>query len=351
MASSDFLTRWQNTTSAERAVYQQFFTEFCAFLGVDAPDPQARERYCFEKSVRIPHDDGTVTTRRADFYKEAHFVIEAKQGGVTGQSGTAVRGTPTWERAMRAAYAQAINYAHYFPEGRPPFVITVDIGHVFEVWTGFSGHYGDYGARRTIPFSDLAKPEMVAWFRAIFTDPHSLDPALLAARVTREVAADLAELAKSLELAGHPPEAVSAFLMRCIFTMFAEDIHLLEDDLFTHALRDRWVQHPERFVQELGQLWEAMDKGLPFGFSAKLLRFNGGLFSSREVLPLNRPQLGLLLAAAKREWSHVEPSIFGTLVERALSPQQRDSFGAHFTPRAYIERIVRPAVIEPIRQH
>jgi hypothetical protein len=37
----------------------------------------------------------------------------------------------------------------------------------------------------------------------------------------------LAELAKSLEAAGHPPQQVAAFLTRCLFSMFAEDVGLL----------------------------------------------------------------------------------------------------------------------------
>ena len=40
--------------------------------------------------------------------------------------------------------------------------------------------------------------------------------------MTREVAAHIAELAQELEEAGHGSEIVAAFLMRCLFTMFAE---------------------------------------------------------------------------------------------------------------------------------
>ncbi len=45
----------------------------------------------------------------------------------------------------------------------------------------------------------------------------------------------------------------------------------------------------------------------------------------------------------------MEPAIFGTLLERALSPEERHKLGAHFTPRAYVERLVLPTVIEPLR--
>ena len=37
---------------------------------------------------------------------------------------------------------------------------------------------------------------------------------------------------------------------------------------------------------------------------------------------------------------------FGTLLERALNPIERHKLGAHYTPRAYVERLVMPAVVE-----
>ena len=45
----------------------------------------------------------------------------------------------------------------------------------------------------------------------------------------------------------------------------------------------------------------------------------------------------------------MELAIFGTLLERALSPAERHQLGAHFTPHAYVERLVLPTVTEPLR--
>jgi hypothetical protein len=46
----------------------------------------------------------------------------------------------------------------------------------------------------------------------------------------------------------------------------------------------------------------------------------------------------------------VEPAIFGTLLERALDERERHRLGAHYTPRAYVERLVIPTIVEPLRQ-
>jgi hypothetical protein len=58
----------------------------------------------------------------------------------------------------------------------------------------------------------------------------------------------------------------------------------------------------------------------------------------------------ILYAAAAKDWSQVEPAIFGTLLERALEKKERSRLGAHYTPRSYVERLVRPVVMEPLRQ-
>jgi hypothetical protein len=94
-----------------------------------------------------------------------------------------------------------------------------------------------------------------------------------------------------------------------------------------------------------------MDKG---GFEPALRttipRFNGFLFKDQEALPLTEAQLDLLILAAESNWAEVEPAIFGTLLERALQPRERHKLGAHYTPRAYVERLVLPTIIEPLRE-
>jgi hypothetical protein len=167
--------------------------------------------------------------------------------------------------------------------------------------------------------------------------------------VTREIAARLAEVAKALEAAGHAPKSVAAFLSRCLFTMFAEDIGLLPKRAFADLLA-RYVTRPDVLARQLEILWRNMDRGefSPL-LETTLLKFNGKLFKDATALPLAREQVELLAAAARADWKQVEPAIFGTLLERALDPDERHALGAHYTPRAYVERLVLPTIIEPLR--
>ncbi len=172
---------------------------------------------------------------------------------------------------------------------------------------------------------------------------------------TRELAERLARLVKSLEGAkdehGQPfdPARVAQFLMRCLFTMFAENVDLLPRGSFTELLKSL-RSDIATLPQMLRSLWESMDKG---GFSPilrkKLSWFNGGLFEDCEALPLREAQLDLLIEASQANWRDVEPAIFGTLLERALAPVECHKLGAHFTPRASVERLVLPTIIEPLR--
>jgi hypothetical protein len=119
--------------------------------------------------------------------------------------------------------------------------------------------------------------------------------------------------------------------------------------VFTKALRDRWIPNPKTFRAEIENLWQTMNTGGTFGFE-QILRFNGSFFTEATAFELPKEQLEVLYAAAAKDWSQVEPAIFGTLLERALEKKERSRLGAHYTPRSYVERLVRPVVMEPLRQ-
>ncbi|MGD1929871.1 MAG: class I SAM-dependent DNA methyltransferase [Leptolyngbyaceae cyanobacterium] len=345
-----FVKKWQGSGGNERANYQGFFLDLCVALGVESPPPKGSledDPFCFDKDIKVYHPSGKVTAGYIDFYKADHFIIEAKQGSDQSGKGTAKRGTPSYLKAMEKAFVQAIAYTRNVPT-KPPYLLTCDIGSHFELWMGFNGDYGGYAARQDIELAALKRPEVFDLFVDIFTDPQARNPEKIAAKVTREVAADLANLTKTLE-GQHEAQDVAHFLMRCIFTMFAEDVRLLKEELFTTALQGRWRENPQSFKPEVEALWQAMNEGGSFGFHGQLLRFNGGLFADPVAFDLSADQIQILLDAAERDWQNVEPAIFGTLLERALDAKERSKLGAHYTPRSYVERLVKPVVMEPLQ--
>ncbi len=372
-----FIARWRNSGGSERANFQTFANELTDLLGVPKPSPATADRtadsYRFERPVTFLHT-GDQSPGFIDLYRAGHFVMEAKQGTegakpdpeaqlsrlpappATLRRGHGQRGTRAWDDTMFRARNQADAYARAVSreDGWPPFLMIVDVGHVIEVYADFSGQGQGYtqfpdGNRYRIKLDDLRDQKTRERLALIWTNPHALDPAKTAARVTREVSDRLAALGLSFEGKGHPPDTVARFLMRCLFTMFAEDVELIPKDSFKDLLK-RLRGHPEHSAHMLKSLWETMNTG---GFSpvltTDLKRFNGGLFKDADALPLDSVQLSLLIEAASRDWQEVEPAIFGTLLERALLPKERHKLGAHYTPRAYVDRLVAPALMEPLR--
>ncbi len=364
MTVEGFIAKWASSEAAERAHKDSFLNELCDVIGVPRPDQltgdPAQDRYVFEADATLVHDGKKNSVGKMDLYKRGCFVLEAKQGSNEGAKklGSARRGTAGWTIMMQKAYGQAIGYAKVV-DAPPPFLVVCDIGHCFDLYACFDGSsvwkpFPDALHNRVF-FSTLTDPAVRDLLKGIWTAPMALDPSLRAAKVTREVAVHLAELARMFE-AKYKPEDVAGFLMRCIFTMFAEDAGMFGLDkkklprkLFTEALRDDWLDDPKRFQPEVENLWRVMNEGGYFGI-AKLLKFNGGLFADARALPItDRKVLDRLLEAATCDWSKVEPAIFGTLLERALDPKERHRLGAHYTPRAYVERLVRPTLEAPLR--
>lgn len=378
MNIEEFISKWRESGGSERANFQRFADDLTQLLGVEQPrvasSDEQNDHYRFERPVKF----GPTSAQKTgfiDLYRRGSFIMEGKQGANAStadpnqtslllepqsnnvRTGHGVRGTRKWDDTMLKARNQADRYARAIAreDGWPPFLLVVDVGHVIEVFSDFSGQgqgYTQYpdGNRYRITLDDLRDDEVRERLKLIWEKPLELDPSLVSAAVTRDIAAHLAELGKSFEGQGHSSEAVARFLMRCLFSMFAEDVELIPKRSFTELLI-KLRGHPERAAPALKGLWEVMNTG---GFSQVLLqdlkRFNGGLFKDAEALPLNNLQLGLLIEAAEADWRQVEPAIFGTLLERALDKTQRHKLGAHYTPRAYVERLVTPTIIEPLRE-
>ena len=98
----------------------------------------------FERPLTFQHADGSKSAGRVDLYRRGAFVLESKKF----RANTQTRG---FDEAMLRAHSQAQNYARALPasEGRPPFLVVVDVGHRIELYSEFSRSGGAY-----VPFPD-----------------------------------------------------------------------------------------------------------------------------------------------------------------------------------------------------
>ena len=395
MDLEQFLAKWHGTAGgAERANYAIFLTEFCQALGLPSPAPANYDTesrgYQFEAFVRKSEAGEPAGTGRIDLYKPGHFVLEAKQSRLTrkatddllaaaGLETPAAPAGPRYDALMRDARVQAETYARALPasEGWPPFLIVCDVGRAFELyfdWSGMGKDYGPFPDRQSyrIDLLRLRDPEVQALFRAIWTDPRSIDPRLKAAEITRDVSARLAEVSKWLEqtqttrTAGRSSserslavEETALFLMRLLFCMFAEDVELLPKGKFQAFLASclpddvMGSMDAAKLRRGLEDLWHRMNTAAgdrwAWAIGEDVRWFNGGLFENNRVFELDWRSVRELLAASKCDWRRVEPAIFGTLLEQALTPEERAKLGAHYTPRPYVERLVEATIMAPLR--
>ena len=177
------------------------------------------------------------------------------------------------------------------------------------------------------------------------SDPERLRPGESRQALTERAAATFAELAFALQQRGHDPHTVAHFVNRLVFCMFAEDVGLLPNHMFTRML-EQARQRPDKFAEFARDLFRAMASGGRVGFEP-VAWFDGGLFDDDHALPLERAEIETALAAAALDWAEIDPSLLGTLFERGLDPAKRAQLGAHYTDRDKIMLIVEPVIVRP----
>ncbi|MFT7590053.1 MAG: type I restriction-modification system DNA methylase subunit [Limisphaerales bacterium] len=167
---------------------------------------------------------------------------------------------------------------------------------------------------------------------------------------TRETADLVAAVFNSMLDRGEDRGHAQRFILQAIFTMFAEDYHLLPKDIFTQILKDCKARNGNSYdlINGLFLQMDNPDKARGGRFK-NVDYFNGGLFSEPEAIELNDFELETLHEAATKRWNKVNPAIFGTIFQSSMGKEERHAFGAHYTSELDILKIVQPAIIQPWR--
>lgn len=324
MTVAEFIGKWRGHELKERSAAQEHFIDLCRLVGHPTPAEADRtgESFTFERgAAKATGGEGW-----ADVWKKGFFGWEykGKYGG------------------LGAAYLQLLRYQGALEN--PPLLVTCDTDRIV-IYTHFSN-------TPTIQFEltheGLAAPEQLATLRAVFHEPELLRPNKTIQAITEEAAEQVTTIAQGLRGRGIPPERVARFLDRVVFCLFAEDVRLLPNKIFTRLVENTQGK-PDRFRTLASDLFAQMATGGDFG-ADRIDHFNGNLFDTVEALDLTTTELEELLTVSKLDWSNIDASIFGTLFERALDPDKRTQLGAHYTSREDISTIVDPVVMAPLRE-
>ena len=148
---------------------------------------------------------------------------------------------------------------------------------------------------------------------------------------------------------GHAPDKVAHFLNRIVFCLFAEDVNLLQDDLFKRMLdtlaqrRDEVPERSQRCCPNCSPTCAAAANSASNTFCISTAACSTTTRRCRSM-----PTRSTCCAIAKQDWSSIDPTIFGTLFERFLDPDKRAQIGAHYTDPEKIMMIVNPVIVRPL---
>ena len=319
MQPEHFIATWENTTLNEEQGAQSWFNDLCELIGHPKPMGDLNGlTYAFEHRVE---------TGKADAYYENHFGWEFKTG----------------EGQLDEAMRQVLGYSMYL---KTPPLLVVSAFNVIRIRTNFPGMES---VQREIRIADLAEPETLAVVKRIFTDPDWFNTGKSRDDVTKETAALFQAVSNDMAGSGYGHHELAQYLNQIIFCLYAEDAGLLPDGAFTGLVVNQ-RREPDRFRQGAQTLFAEMNHGGLFG-PQTIEHFNGELFSHVPDVTLNTAALERLAEAAARNWSNIEPSIFGTLFERALGlTEERAPLGAHYTSEADIRRVVQPVILDELQR-
>jgi len=169
--------------------------------------------------------------------------------------------------------------------------------------------------------------------------------------VSREAADKVASLFKALTARGIDRVRSQRFVLQLVVAMFSEDIGLLPAGM-VYGLAEDCLRHGQSSYDLFGGLFQQMNKvkTATGGRFAKVPYFNGGLFAAIDPIDLTEEELVLIGTkdgAASKDWTKVNPVIFGTLFQQSMDAKDRHAYGAHFTSEADILRIITPTIVKP----
>ena len=203
--------------------------------------------------------------------------------------------------------------------------------------------------RHVIPVTDLDEPSNLNKLRYAFFAPAELRPDRSVDTVTKETA-DLfqANCGRHGAATTRTPKRLARYLNQIVFCLYAEDAGLLPGRALHSGGAGPFSRSRKYSTRLISNLFTQMAGGGMFG-ATPVAHFNGDLFINAETIKLSEAALQRLGVAAQKNWSDIEPSIFGTLFERALDASKRSHLGAHYTGAEDIMLVVEPVIMAPLR--
>lgn len=152
---------------------------------------------------------------------------------------------------------------------------------------------------------------------------------------------------------------LNVFFTRLLFCFFSEDTGIFNDKQFTDAIKDYTNPDGSDLDWFLSRLFESLDtkdedKG---SLSAPFTDFpyvNGTIFDTSRhdiaVPKFNAQARYLLLQCGTRDWSNINPDIFGTMFQGIVDPEKRSENGMDYTSVPNIMKVIQPLFLDELKE-
>lgn len=324
-ALSAFAKRWGGYAGGERAEAQTFLNELFVCFGSDRNALGAR------------FEDFNASSGFMDLHWPGECIVEMKAPSKLVSSA---------REQVKRYWEESADEASGTPAAR--WVVLCNFGE-FEIW--------EPGRFPKSPRANFTLAQLPQRYEALmFLAGPALVPSFLEhhKELTAAAAQNIAAVYGSLvDRSAAPLDEIQRFTMQTVWTLFAEDLGLLSGSPLQRTVERLRLDPSRSPAAEIGFLFRVLNQKTHHNrkdLLAGTRYVNGDLFRDPASVDLDRAELDLLAEAAERDWSKVDPTIFGSLMEGLLGHDRRWELGAHYTHEVDIMKIVGPSIVRPWQQ-
>ena len=343
-----FTKRWAGRGDENRETQLYWIDLFQNVLGLD----DALERLKFEEPVVT--DSGSKHVGYIDVYiPSASALVEQKSLDIDLDKPEERQGRMVTPAEQGRGYAVGLPLNH-----QPRYVITSNFS-IIRVYDRNRDPLCTHEPQLQIELADL--PQNVAALKFLAGGGTSA-PESVSRAVSVEAGRIMGQIHNRIAPLYHDPDseeshhALSVLCTRIMFLMFCEDAGLIEPGLFQRYVAASDAAHLRRALIDLFTWLDTDDEAradeYPDELMARFPYMDGGLF--RERVPV--PQLDetvrheiLVSGCQEFDWSGVDPTVFGSIFEGALSHDTRRAGGMHYTSPENIHRVIDPLFMDGLK--
>jgi hypothetical protein len=316
-----FVAEWRGETR-ERAEAQSFWNDWFSIFGI------SRRRFVtFEQHAQRISTGGR---GNIDVFWPGVAAIEHKSGG----------------KSLEDATNQALDYLGTVAEREmPKLIIASDFAH-FRIL--------DLDENTTVEFDLAELPDRLDVFASVAGyHQRSWQEEPQANIAAAEL---MGHVFDGLENSGYPLHALTRWLVRLLFCLFADDTGIWQRALF-HELILSTRDDGRDVGSIINELYEILNTPEPERFNtldealAQFPYVNGGLFAEHLPTPAFTGSMRtLLLECCEFDWSAVSPAVFGSMFQAVLNLDERRQLGAHYTSEQSILKALEPLFLDELRR-